>query len=193
IDVEMELSTQACYVGQPVILTVSFYTWTDIVRAEQIGNIEIQIPFLQEGDFYQEDVDSQLKNTTQTALPVNGRKEYVYQDQVLHKGVNCVRVRFIKVLIPKRDGLFELDDASVTADLAVGQKKRAFWRSAGTPSIAGAGVAPGGKTRRLLRAGRQLYDFSRCDSHRSQCRRSGYTDDSCWRKSVLKASPVAST
>jgi hypothetical protein len=62
IDVEMELSTQACYVGQPVILTVSFYTWTDIVRAEQIGNIEIQIPFLQEGDFYQEDVDSQLKN-----------------------------------------------------------------------------------------------------------------------------------
>ncbi|MHC5090707.1 MAG: BatD family protein, partial [Planctomycetota bacterium] len=84
IDVEMELSTQACYVGQPVILTVSFYTWTDIVRAEQIGNIEIQIPFLQEGDFYQEDVDSQLKNTTQTALPVNGRKEYVYQDQVLH-------------------------------------------------------------------------------------------------------------
>ncbi|MHC5097542.1 MAG: hypothetical protein ACYSOL_05350, partial [Planctomycetota bacterium] len=36
----------------------------------------------------------------------------------------CVRVRFIKVLIPKRDGLFELDDASVTADLAVGQKKQ---------------------------------------------------------------------
>jgi hypothetical protein len=96
IDVEMELSTQACYVGQPVILTVSFYIWTDIVRAEQIANIEIQIPFLEEGHFYQEDVDSQL----------------------------CVRVRFIKVLIPKRDGLFELDDASVTADLAVGQKKQ---------------------------------------------------------------------
>jgi hypothetical protein len=124
IDVEMELSTQACYVGQPVILTVSFYIWTDIVRAEQIANIEIQIPFLEEGHFYQEDVDSQLKNATQTTLPVNGRKEYVYQDQVLHKGVNCVRVRFIKVLIPKRDGLFELDDASVTADLAVGQKKQ---------------------------------------------------------------------
>ncbi|MHC5144452.1 MAG: BatD family protein [Planctomycetota bacterium] len=124
IDVEMELSTQACYVGQPVILTVSFYVWTDIVRAEQITNIGIQIPFLEEGHFYQEEVDSQLKNAMQTTLPVNGRKEYVYQDQILHKGVNCVRVRFIKVLIPKTDGLFELNDVSVTADLAVGQKQR---------------------------------------------------------------------
>lgn len=124
IDVEMELSTQTCYVGQPVILTVSFFVWADIVRAEQITNVNIQIPFLEGGNFYQEDIDSQFKNVTKTVLPVNGRKEYVYQDQILHEGVNCLRVRFIKVLIPKKDGTFNLKPASVTADLAVGQKSQ---------------------------------------------------------------------
>ena len=124
IDVELELSTQTCYVGQPVILTLSFYVWTDIVRADQIANIDIQVPFLEDGNFYQEDMNPQLMKATQAILPVNGRKEYVYQDQLLHDGVNCVRVRFTKVLIPKKAGTFDLKAASVTADLAVGEKKQ---------------------------------------------------------------------
>lgn len=124
IDVEMNLSTQTCYVGQPVILTLSFYVWTDIVRANQIDNIDIQVPILESDDFYQEDIDSQAMKGTQSVMAVNGRKEYVYQDQLLHDGVDCVRVRFTKVLIPKRAGTFDVEPASVSADLAVANKSR---------------------------------------------------------------------
>lgn len=124
IDVEMNLSTQTCYVGQPVILTLSFYVWTDVVRANQIANIDIQIPILESDDFYREDIDSQAMKGTQSVMAVNGRKEYVYQDQLLHNGVDCVRVRFTKVLIPKRAGTFDVEPASVSADLAVANKSQ---------------------------------------------------------------------
>ena len=124
INVEVELSTQTCYVGQPVILTMSFYVWTDIVRADQIANIDIQVPILDDGSFYVEDIDSPPANTTKSVLPVNGRKEYVYQDQLLHESVNCVRVRFTKVLIPKKAGTIDLKPVSVTADLAVSKKNQ---------------------------------------------------------------------
>ncbi len=124
LDVEVELSTQTCYVGQPVILTVSFYVWTDIVRADQIANIDIQVPILNDGSFYVEDIDSSPANTTKSVLPVNGRKEYVYQDQLLHDSVNCVRVRFTKVLIPKKAGTIDFKPVSVTADLAVSKKSQ---------------------------------------------------------------------
>lgn len=124
IDVAMKLSSQTCYVGQPVILTLSFYVWTDIVRADQIANIGIQIPFLDDGNFYQEAVDTQFRKVKQTVLPINGQKEYVYQDQLLHKGVDCLRIRFTRVLIPKKPGVLNLNSASVAADLAVGQKQQ---------------------------------------------------------------------
>lgn len=124
LDVETALSAQTCYVGQPIILTTSFYIWTDIVRAEQIANIDIQVPILDDTNFYVEDVDSAPSGTTQTVLPVNGHKEYVYQDQVLHDGVNCVRVQLIKVLIPKAPGIVDVKPVSVTADLAVSVKNQ---------------------------------------------------------------------
>lgn len=128
LDMEMELSTQRCYVGQPVVLTMSFYVWADIVRSEQITNLDIQVPLLADDNFYWESVDTQFKNVSETVLPVNGRKESVYQDQLLRNGVNCVRVRLTKVLIPKTAGTFDVSAASVTADIAVGQKSRSRGR-----------------------------------------------------------------
>ena len=124
IDVEAELSIQTCYVGQPVILTMSFYIWTDIVGAKQIANIDIQVPVFDDPSFVLEDIDSIPANTTQAVLPVNGREENVYQDQILHDAVNCVRVRLTKVLIPQKAGTITLEPISVTADLAVSQKSQ---------------------------------------------------------------------
>lgn len=121
IDVQAQLSTQACYVGQPVVLTVSFFVWTDIVREDQIANIDFQVPILQDNGFYVEDVDSQPANTRQSVLLVNGSKEYVYYDQLMHDGVNCVRFRLTKVLIPKKAQTITVKPVSVTADLAVGK------------------------------------------------------------------------
>ncbi len=124
LDMEMELSTKVCYVGQPVVLTVSFYVWVDIVRAEQIANLDIQVPIMADDNFYWESGNSSFENASQTTLPVNGRKENVYQSQLLHNGVDCVRVQLKKVLIPKTVGTFDVSPASVSADLAVGRKSR---------------------------------------------------------------------
>jgi hypothetical protein len=131
IDAELELSTQKSYVGQPIIMTLSFYVWTDVVRAKQIANIDIQIPFLENGDFIKEEIATGLGNATKSVLSINGRDGYVYQDQVKHNGVDCVRVRFVKALIPQREGSFTLKPASVIADIAVGRKqgRNAFFGS----------------------------------------------------------------
>jgi hypothetical protein len=132
IDVEIELSTQKSYVGQPIIMTLSFYVWTDIVRAKQIRNIDIRVPFLEKDAFIKEDIAPQFGRATKTVLSVNGRDEYVYQDQVKHNEVDCVRIRFAKALIPQTPGVFNLKPASVSASLAVAQKQNrnrdAFFR-----------------------------------------------------------------
>ena len=136
IDVETQLSTVSCYAGQPVIFTMSFYVWTDVVRSDQIANINIQVPVLDDESFYIEDVDLQPANTKQTIMQVNGRKEYVYQDQVYHDGVDCVRVQFVKVLIPQKTGSVILQPASISADLAVRRKntgRDSFFRDAFGP------------------------------------------------------------
>ena len=145
------------------------------------------------------------------SLPVNGRKEYVYQDQVLHKGVHCVRVRFIKVLIPKREGTFDLNDASVTADLAVGQKKQSRDRFLGgffgtQYEYQRFGVQPeplqlrvqalpqAEKTRLTFYGLVGNYTISADATPKEVNVGDPITlTISCWRKSILKASAVAPT
>jgi hypothetical protein len=119
IDMETRLSTHRCYVGQPVIYTVTFYVWTDIVQAQAVTNIDTQVPIFNEDLFYIEDSDLQPANAQQTVLPVNGQRAIWYQDQVQHSGVDCVRVQLTKVLIPKQAGIFQLKPSTVSADIAV--------------------------------------------------------------------------
>ncbi len=123
IEVRTNLSSQTCYVGQPIVFNMSFTVWKGIVEAEQITNINIHIPFLKDDQFYMEDVDAASQDLTKIALRVNGQKEYVYQDQVRHQGVDCIRIQFIKILIPQNAGSMQLEPASVIADLAVGRRQ----------------------------------------------------------------------
>jgi hypothetical protein len=121
IDVDVELSASSCYVGQPVVLTFSFFVWTDIARREAISNISFRVPVLENDSFYVEDVDDTVPTQRLAEIPVNGQRQSVLQDQLSHQGVDCVRVRFSKVLIPRTPGEFSLEAASASADLAVAQ------------------------------------------------------------------------
>lgn len=123
IDLEMKLSASSCYVGQPVLLTLSFYVWTDIVRAKQIADIDLQVPILNDERFYVEESDVLPAGASQTTLPVNGRDMTGVQDVVTRRGVDCLRVRLMKVLIPKIAGTFSIQPGSVSADIAVGQSR----------------------------------------------------------------------
>jgi hypothetical protein len=124
MDVETEISTESCYVGQPVVLTFSFYVWTDIVRSEMIANINFLVPALDSYLFHVEETDDAAPGQQLAQLPVNGRAQPVLQDQVRRNGVDCVRVRFSKILIPRRAGDFTLRAGTASADLAVGQAPR---------------------------------------------------------------------
>jgi hypothetical protein len=135
IALEMELSASSCYVGQPVLLTLSLYVWADIVRAQQIGDIDLQVPILNDERFYVEDSDVLPAGASPASLPVNGRDVAGVQDLVTRQGVDCLRVRLTKVLIPKTAGTFSIQPGSVSADIAVGQSRRRdsffsdFWGS----------------------------------------------------------------
>jgi hypothetical protein len=124
IDIETSLSTNRCYVGQPVIFTLTFYVWTDIVQSQAITNIDTQSPIFNEDNFYLEDSDLQTANAQQTVLPVNGQKAIWHQDQGQHGGVDCVRVKLTKVLIPKQAGKFQIQPSTVSADIAVSKSSR---------------------------------------------------------------------
>jgi hypothetical protein len=122
IDLEAQLSATRCYVGQPVIFTVTFYVWTDTVKAQAITNIDTQAPILNSELFFIEDSDVLPANAQKTLLPVNGQNASWYQSQVQHNGIDCVRAQFTKVLIPKQAGTFQLEASTLSADLAVSAK-----------------------------------------------------------------------
>lgn len=123
LEVEANISTRKCYVGQPLIYTLSFYIWTDIVRARQIKDINITVPFFSDDAYQIADIDDPGQ-TRETALPVNGTQQPVSQQQVMHNNVDCVKVELVKVIIPQKPGTFELSPATVSADIAVGRKQR---------------------------------------------------------------------
>jgi hypothetical protein len=131
MDIEIALSEPQCFVGQPVLLTVTFYVWLSLVSDKAVANVNLNIPALRSPDFLIEDADAVSFTGEQGLLPVNGQKQITIQDQVNHKGVSCLRVRFARVLIPRKPGAITIDPASVSADIVVGRKRsrNPFWDS----------------------------------------------------------------
>jgi hypothetical protein len=98
---EVTLSEQQCYVGQPVVLAVKFY------RYANIADYQFNIPALTGDAFYIEDLDA-----------AGGQaREY----RVTHQNRDAILLAFSKVLIPKHAGNIDLGTASVSAAVAVGR------------------------------------------------------------------------
>lgn len=116
LDLEVTLSEQKCYVGQPVILTVKFFISADI------GDFNFNIPALTGDDFHLEDPDIADPQARQYRLNT-GTTAFVSQQRTVHKGRDAVLLSFSKVLIPKRAGEIQLGSSSVSANVAVGQAR----------------------------------------------------------------------
>jgi hypothetical protein len=118
LDLDVALSENQCYLGQPVIMTVKFYISADI------GDFQFDIPVFSSNDFYLEDPDVINPQAKQFRLsPSLQEPAYVTQSRALHNGRDAVLLSFSKVLIPRRTGSIVLGSASVSADVAVGQKR----------------------------------------------------------------------
>jgi len=116
LDLEVTLSQQQCYVGQPVIMTVKFYISADI------GDFQFNIPAFSGDDFYIEEPDvsdPQAKlyrlNTDITIM--------VSQYRVVHNSKESILLSFSKVLIPKQSGKILIQSSSVSAAVAVGRTR----------------------------------------------------------------------
>ncbi len=102
LELEVTLSEEQCYVGQPIIMTVKFY------RFSNIRDYQFNLPALQSGDFYVEEPDE---------ASVAQGKEY----RVTRGGRNAILFSFSKVLIPKYAGKINFEPASISAEIAVGR------------------------------------------------------------------------
>jgi len=114
LDLEVTLSEQQCYVGQPVVMTVKFYVSTNI------GDFQFNIPAFSSDEFYIEDPDASDPQAKLYQLNT-GTTVYIRQYRVSHKGKDSVLLSFSKILIPKRAGEVSLPAASVSAAVAVGR------------------------------------------------------------------------
>jgi len=116
LDLEVTLSEQQCYVGQPVILTVKFYISADI------GDFQFNIPALSSDSFYIEDPDISSQQVKQFRLNT-GMSVFASQSRVVHKGKDSILLSFSKVLIPKYSGKMEIGASSVSANVVVGRAR----------------------------------------------------------------------
>ncbi len=116
LDLEVKLSEERCYVGQPVVMVVNFYYAADITDPQ------FNVPVFNSGLFYFDDADvidpraKQFRLSATISEPV-----FVTQGRTVRKGKSCFLLTFSKVLIPKRPGQIEIEPATVSADVAIGQ------------------------------------------------------------------------
>jgi hypothetical protein len=115
---EMELSDEKCYVGQPVLLTVKWYLYSDL------GDYRLTVPPLQNDAFDIEDADaSEQPAGSQVQMTASGQNVLGTQRTVVKDGSRGMLVSFTKLLIPKQPGELVIEPASAVANLVVGTKR----------------------------------------------------------------------
>lgn len=113
---EVTLSEQKCYVGQPVLMNVKFYFSAD-VRDPQFN-----IPVFKSNSFYLENPDIVDQPAKEYDLG-DGTTVLVSQHQVVYKGKQSNLLILRKILIPKISGQIQIEPASVSTDVAVGRAR----------------------------------------------------------------------
>lgn len=114
LDLEVTLSEQKCYLGQPIIMTIKFYISADI------GDFQFNIPAFTSDAFYLEEPDISNQQAKEYDLG-NGIIVLVSRYRTVHNGKDSILLSFSKVLIPKHSGEVEISPTSVSADVAVGR------------------------------------------------------------------------
>ena len=126
IDLEVELSKEKCYAGEPVLMTVRWFIRNTI--ADAVTGVEFNVGVLRSDDFYIEEAVRKSKVSGKLiGLKVNGVQTAFEQRGVVRKGVDWIELSSSKVLIAKRAGSFRVDDVTLSVDLAVGREVRGLW------------------------------------------------------------------
>jgi BatD DUF11 like domain len=116
----LNLSKIRCYVGEPVILTVTWYLGSDV------QNADITFPFLQNNDrFYIADQKVYTSSGKQYyRIPLNGGEVIAEKGQKELDGRSYGTLTFEKVLIPENPGNIVIDQATVSFQALVGYRRQ---------------------------------------------------------------------
>ena len=111
----MEISNDSPYVGEPVLLTVTWYIDSDV------NNILFNVPAMEDDLFYvaNRTVD---RSRNLFEVPVGTEDAIAEKTRTTLDGKQYTAVRFHKILIPKKSGEIELDPATVTFQAVVGHR-----------------------------------------------------------------------
>jgi hypothetical protein len=117
----LELSEQRCYVGQPVILTATWYV------GRNVEEFEFNVPILDDKRFdvagFDENIDpSQQDNYVR--IPLGSEVAVGRKGRATLDGRTFLTVKFEKVLIPKQAGAISLPQATVSMRAVRGFRRR---------------------------------------------------------------------
>ena len=104
----MGLSRTSCYVGEPVVLTVTWYIGRDVEE------FAFSMPVLGSSDFAIETPEAKIDQTKRYyRIPVEGQEVIAEKGTGLLDGRNYATISFKKVLIPRRAGSLPVPQMSV--------------------------------------------------------------------------------
>lgn len=114
----MALSKTACYVGEPVVLTVTWYL------GENVRGFQFDLPLLGDDHFVFEDVeDSAAPGVRRYRIPLGDGDVVAEKGRGTLDGETYATVRFRKVLIPVKAGRVEIGPATVVCEALVGYRR----------------------------------------------------------------------
>ncbi len=116
IALNVTLSQEKCYVGQPILFTADFS------YAAQIADTQFNLPALDGGKFGFENPDVIVSQAREYDLG-NGTTVMISKDRTTRDGQQFERLRMQKILIPKAAGMLKFDPATVSANVAIGQTR----------------------------------------------------------------------
>lgn len=118
LKLRLELSKAACYVGEPVILTVTFYF------AKDLRSLRFVLPILESPDFASDDPGPAPAAATQPLrVPLNADAVVVRKGQGTLDGKQYTTLSFRKALIAKQAGTFALPKATAVCEALVGRRR----------------------------------------------------------------------
>jgi len=114
----LTLSKPRCYVGEPVVLTVTWYLRQDV------SDFAFSVPVLDDARFLSDDPETEIDD------PKDYRRVQVNKEEAVAKvgrdtldGQPYTTVTFHKALVPKQAGNFALPQAKLICDVRVGARR----------------------------------------------------------------------
>lgn len=127
LELEMSLSKNKCYVGEPVEVTTKWFVHKTLVEAQAVNAVAFAIPALQNNQFYVEKINEYQAASNPKSfalLGVNGIEAPFKQRLVTRKGVEWIELSYAAILIPKQSGLIKIVPSILSVDLAIGRQIR---------------------------------------------------------------------